>query len=179
MILALLIGSFFVFDLGQYLNLAFFKSQQAAIDAYVAANYDLDNFEAAYGPLIERPAPYVAIPTTAGTGAEVTRNAVLASTEHRVKVSLRSPLMLPSVAVIDPDAELVELAQEVMTERQALNVELGSSSRENADAVMDILRVGTSAGGARPKAVIAMDEKGNVMSIYIQYLASELLRDRS
>ncbi len=61
-------------------------------------------------------------------------------------------------------SELVELAQAVMTERQGLNVELGSTSRENADAVMDILRVGTSAGGARPKAVIAMDDKGNVMS---------------
>ena len=61
-------------------------------------------------------------------------------------------------------AELVELAQEVMTERKGLSVELGNSSRENADAVMDILRVGTSAGGARPKAVIAMDDKGNVMS---------------
>lgn len=47
-------------------------------------------------------APYVAIPTTAGTGTEVTRNAVLASREHRVKVSLRSPHMLPDVALIDP-----------------------------------------------------------------------------
>jgi alcohol dehydrogenase class IV len=46
--------------------------------------------------------PYIAIPTTAGTGAEVTRNAVLASREHRVKVSLRSPTMLPRVALIDP-----------------------------------------------------------------------------
>jgi len=53
-------------------------------------------------PITERSAPYVAIPTTAGTGAEVTRNAVLLSEEHRVKVSLRSPLMLPHVAVIDP-----------------------------------------------------------------------------
>jgi alcohol dehydrogenase class IV len=49
------------------------------------------------------PAPYIAIPTTAGTGAEVTRNAVLASPEHRVKVSLRSPLMLPRLAVVDPE----------------------------------------------------------------------------
>ncbi len=48
------------------------------------------------------PAPYIAIPTTAGTGAEVTRNAVLGSPEHRVKVSLRSPLMLPQLAVVDP-----------------------------------------------------------------------------
>lgn len=53
-------------------------------------------------PLIEAPAPFIAIPTTAGTGAEVTRNAVLSVPEHRVKVSLRSPLMLPRVALIDP-----------------------------------------------------------------------------
>lgn len=48
-------------------------------------------------------APFVAIPTTAGTGSEVTRNAVLASPEHRVKVSLRSPLMLPRIALVDPE----------------------------------------------------------------------------
>lgn len=53
-------------------------------------------------PLTNPPAPYIALPTTAGTGAEVTRNAVLASKEHQVKVSLRSPLMLPRLAVIDP-----------------------------------------------------------------------------
>jgi alcohol dehydrogenase class IV len=47
-------------------------------------------------------APYLAIPTTAGTGSEVTRNAVLASPAHRVKVSLRSPLMLARLALIDP-----------------------------------------------------------------------------
>jgi alcohol dehydrogenase class IV len=45
----------------------------------------------------------IAIPTTAGTGSEVTRNAVLASPEHRVKVSLRSPHMLPTVALVDPE----------------------------------------------------------------------------
>jgi alcohol dehydrogenase class IV len=54
-------------------------------------------------PLIHPPVPYIAIPTTAGTGAEVTRNAVLLSPEHRVKVSLRSPLMLPRLALVDPE----------------------------------------------------------------------------
>ncbi len=54
-------------------------------------------------PLTKRPAPFIAIPTTAGTGAEVTRNAVLMVEEARVKVSLRSPLMLPAVALIDPE----------------------------------------------------------------------------
>jgi alcohol dehydrogenase class IV len=53
-------------------------------------------------PLTERPVPYIAIPTTAGTGAEVTRNAVLMVEEERVKVSLRSALMLPAVALVDP-----------------------------------------------------------------------------
>lgn len=48
------------------------------------------------------PLPFIAVPTTAGTGSEVTRNAVLASPEHRVKASLRSPLMLPRLAVVDP-----------------------------------------------------------------------------
>jgi len=53
--------------------------------------------------LVNASAPFIAVPTTAGTGAEVTRNAVLASAEHRVKVSLRSPLILPRVALVDPE----------------------------------------------------------------------------
>lgn len=52
--------------------------------------------------LTNKLARFVAIPTTAGTGSEVTRNAVLASPEHRLKVSLRSPLMLPAIALVDP-----------------------------------------------------------------------------
>ncbi|MCS7315122.1 MAG: iron-containing alcohol dehydrogenase [Bryobacterales bacterium] len=50
--------------------------------------------------------PWIAVPTTAGTGAEVTRNAVLSSPEHKVKASLRSPLMLARLAVVDPDLTL-------------------------------------------------------------------------
>jgi alcohol dehydrogenase class IV len=53
-------------------------------------------------PLKHHPLPCIAIPTTAGTGAEVTRNAVLLSPEHRVKVSLRHPMMLPRLAIVDP-----------------------------------------------------------------------------
>ena len=53
--------------------------------------------------LTEHSAPFIAIPTTAGTGSEVTRNAVLGSPEHKVKVSLRSPFMLPTLALVDPE----------------------------------------------------------------------------
>jgi len=56
------------------------------------------------GKALTKPSiPFIAIPTTAGTGSEVTRNAVLASAEHRVKVSLRSAFMLPKVALVDPE----------------------------------------------------------------------------
>ena len=55
------------------------------------------------GQSLHNPAlPWVAIPTTAGTGSEVTRNAVLSVPEKKVKVSLRSAGMLASVALIDP-----------------------------------------------------------------------------
>lgn len=54
-------------------------------------------------PLAQPPLPCIAIPTTAGTGSEVTRNAVLGVPAERVKVSMRSPLLLPRVALVDPE----------------------------------------------------------------------------
>jgi alcohol dehydrogenase class IV len=57
-------------------------------------------------PLDHPPLPLVAAPTTAGTGSEVTANAVLLSREHGVKVSLRSPGMIPRLAVVDPELTL-------------------------------------------------------------------------
>jgi alcohol dehydrogenase class IV len=57
-------------------------------------------------PLRSPSAPFIAVPTTAGTGAEVTRNAVLGSPEHGVKASLRSAGMLPTVAIVDPELTL-------------------------------------------------------------------------
>ena len=57
-------------------------------------------------PLAYASIPFIAVPTTAGTGSEVTRNAVLASPQHRVKASLRSAGMLPRLAVVDPELTL-------------------------------------------------------------------------
>jgi alcohol dehydrogenase class IV len=77
-----------------------------AVAALLTNTRDLFDYLEVIGkaqPLERAPLPCVAIPTTAGTGAEVTRNSVLLSPEHRVKVSLRSPLMLPRLAIGDPE----------------------------------------------------------------------------
>lgn len=54
-------------------------------------------------PITKPSLPMIAIPTTAGTGTEVTRNAVLSSYKRKVKASLRSPYMLPRLAILDPE----------------------------------------------------------------------------
>lgn len=55
------------------------------------------------GRRLENPGlPVIAVPTTAGTGSEVTRNAVLLSPVHRLKVSIRSPFLIPRIALVDP-----------------------------------------------------------------------------
>ena len=54
-------------------------------------------------PLTNPSAACIAVPTTAGTGAEVTRNAVLYVPDKQVKVSMRSATMLPRLAIVDPE----------------------------------------------------------------------------
>jgi len=53
-------------------------------------------------PIKKASLPFIAITTTSGTGAEVTKNAVMKSEKHKQKASLRSPFMFPALAVIDP-----------------------------------------------------------------------------
>jgi alcohol dehydrogenase class IV len=86
-------------------------------------------------PLENASLPFLAVPTTAGTGAEVTRNAVLGSPDHKAKASLRSPLMLAKVALVDPDLTLdLPQAVTVNTGLDALTqvIEPYVSTRANA-----------------------------------------------
>lgn len=77
-----------------------------AVSAMLANPGDLLDYLEVVGkgkPLTEKAMPCIAIPTTAGTGTEVTRNAVIQVPVQRVKVSLRSSLMIPAVALVDPE----------------------------------------------------------------------------
>ncbi len=53
-------------------------------------------------PLTAPPLPFIAIPTTSGTGAEATKNAVIGVPDHGRKVSLRDDRMLARIAIVDP-----------------------------------------------------------------------------
>jgi alcohol dehydrogenase class IV len=77
-----------------------------AVSAMLTNPGDLTEYLEVIGlnrPLVIPSTPFIAIPTTSGTGSEVTRNAVIGSTEHCVKVSLRSPYLLPRIALVDPE----------------------------------------------------------------------------
>jgi alcohol dehydrogenase class IV len=77
-----------------------------AIAALITNTGDLHDYLEVVGkamPLIKPPVPYIAVPTTAGTGSEVTKNAVILSEDHGVKVSLRSSFLLPRLVIVDPE----------------------------------------------------------------------------
>ena len=77
-----------------------------AVAALLANDGDLFDYLEVIGrgqPLENAALPIIAVPTTSGTGAEVTQNAVIGAPEHGVKVSMRHPSMLPTHALIDPE----------------------------------------------------------------------------
>ena len=95
-------------------------------------------------PLLRPSVPCIAVPTTAGTGAEVTRNAVLDSPAHKVKVSMRSPFMLPRLALVDPELTYsMPPALTAATGLDALTQLLEAFVSRNANPLTDgVCRVG-------------------------------------
>jgi alcohol dehydrogenase class IV len=96
------------------------------------------------GQKITRPAaPWIAIPTTAGTGAEATRNAVLGVPEKHFKASLRSELLLPRVALIDPEL--------------AINVPPHVTASSGMDALCQCIEAYTSTGATPLTDALAIE----------------------
>jgi alcohol dehydrogenase class IV len=86
-------------------------------------------------PVTKPSASFIAIPTTAGTGAEVTRNAVLGSPQHRLKVSLRSPFMLPRLALVDPDVVQASVACRLDALTQLIEPFISNKANPMTDAL--------------------------------------------
>lgn len=80
----------------------------SAIDSakVLAATYNHDgSLKALFGEntLMQRQLPLIAIPTTAGTGSEVTNIAILSDTETQMKKGIVSHCLLPDVAIVAPE----------------------------------------------------------------------------
>jgi len=76
-----------------------------AVAAMLTNSGELEDYLEVVGagkPIANAPVWHIAVPTTAGTGTEVTRNAVIGVPERQVKVSMRSPMMIPTIAIVDP-----------------------------------------------------------------------------
>jgi alcohol dehydrogenase class IV len=88
--------------------------------------------------ITKRPMPFIAVATTGGTGAEATKNAVIGCPEKRYKASLRSPLMLARVAIVDPELH-VHVRPEVTARcgMDALTQLIESYTSKGANALTD------------------------------------------
>jgi alcohol dehydrogenase class IV len=95
------------------------------------------------GQQITKPAvPWIAIPTTAGTGAEATRNAVIGWPEKKFKASIRSELLLPRLALIDPAL--------------AIDVPPDVTARSGMDALCQCIEAYVSSGANAMTDVVAL-----------------------
>lgn len=78
-------------------------------------------------------------------------------------VPSNAPKSLRNTVAIEVQ-QLMDLAQDVLVGRNRLDVRLDVADQDKADAMLDILRVGVSAGGAVPKAVLAINDEGHIVS---------------
>jgi len=87
-----------------------------------------------------KPIPFIAIPTTSGTGSEATKNAVITNTKLDLKKSIRDPWLIPEVALVDPELTLslpphitAICGGDALT--QCIEAYLGKKSQEITDAL--------------------------------------------
>ncbi|WP_195818972.1 iron-containing alcohol dehydrogenase [Roseobacter sp. MH60115] len=121
----------------------------------------MDHLEGVGGarPLAADPLPMIAVPTTSGTGAEVTKNAVITVPEAGRKVSLRDPRMLPDVALVDPAlTDHTPRAQTLASGLDALTQVIEPYVSSRANPLTDALCRAAIPKGARALARLAEAE---------------------
>src|SRR5262249_57111546 len=98
--------------------------------------------------------PIIALPTTSGTGSEVTRVCVLSDPDHRRKASIRADSMLPRLAIVDPELTLTCPASETAySGADALVQAIEAYVSIGANLLTDALALGSArlaAGGREP-----------------------------
>ena len=103
--------------------------------------------------IIHPAAPWMAIPATAGTGAEATRNAVVGLPAKKFKASIRSELLLPRIALIDPELGMtVPPGITASCGMDALCQLIESYTSTGASPMTDLLALRDSPGGKMPAA---------------------------
>lgn len=116
------------------------------------------------GKKLHSPAtPWIAVPTTAGTGAEVTRNAVIGVPEQGFKASLRSELLLPRIALIDPEL--------------AVGVPAAVTARSGMDALCQLIEAFTSRGAQPITDALARESIGRAARALPRAVANGQDRD--
>ena len=89
---------------------------------------------------LKQSVPYIAVPTTAGTGSEVTKNAVITSNDRSFKKSIRSEYMIPDIALVDPSLTLGAPENvTVSTGLDALIQNIEAYTSKNAGPITDTL----------------------------------------
>jgi len=126
-----------------------------AIAAMIGQEYSIGEYQA--GRELEKPGvPFLAIPTTSGTGSEMTKNSVLTNRDKRIKKSVRSPYMIAAVALVDPLLTIslppsVTAASGTDALTQAIEAYVGLKSNPLTDTLA--LRAIELLGANLPKAV--------------------------
>jgi alcohol dehydrogenase class IV len=95
--------------------------------------------------------PVIAVPTTSGTGAEVTPNAVLRDPQAGVKASLRGEHLLPVAAIVDPQLTMgappevtAHSGLDALTQALEAYTSLGANPFSDALALQAVIRIGAS-----------------------------------
>jgi alcohol dehydrogenase class IV len=123
-------------------------------------------------PIARASVPFIAVPSTGGTGSETTRNAVLAHRASRTKASLRSPHMMARLALVDPELSLsVPPAVTAATGLDALTQLIEPYTSRRAQPLVDALALDgiARAGRALPRT---FEEPGDLAARSDMMLAS-------